>query len=564
MQIMTSLPLRVIAAFTLFLTPLSATLAGTGTVSAADPRGAEAGREILAAGGSATDAAMAMMLALTVVEPASSGIGGGGFLLHHDASNGMVASIDGREMAPAATTAERFLSADGKPLPFMAAFPGGRSVGIPGNIALMGKAHARWGTLPWAQLFEPAIRLAEQGYTVNTILATRLKLVEKLWADFPGARAIYWKDGAPAKEGDLIRNPDLAVFLKRLAAQGPDAFYKGDNPAQIIAATAGSALAPATITQADFDAYVAKARPPVCGHYRGYRLCGMGPPSSGATTVFQILGMLERFNLKALGKDNPESWHLIGEAMRLAYADRETWAADRDHADVPVAGLIDPAYIGMRSRLISRSKALGRYAPGTPPGARAAMARAPSGEVPSTTHFVAVDSAGNIAAMTSTIEGPFGSQLVANGYFLNNELTDFSAQPVKDGRPVANRPGPTKRPLSSMSPTIVYDPSGQPIFTVGAAGGKTIIMQVTKALIAHLDWGLDAGAALALGQIYFNDKGLILEEGTGLEAMKSGLEARGQTVKIAPLGLKANAAQRVGADWVGAADPRSVGSALPH
>ena len=549
----------ILALLLLLLCPTPA--AAQGVVSSADPRGSAAGQEILRKGGSATDAAMAMMLALTVVEPQSSGIGGGGFLLHHDGRMGTVDTIDGRETAPAAATPDRFVGPDGKALAFRDAFPGGRSVGVPGNIALMARAHAKWGRLPWADLFAPAIRLARDGFVVNATLAKGLNRVAPLWSNFPEARAIYWRDGKPAQQGMTLTNPALAAFLARLAAEGPDAFYRGANAAAISAAVGTATVNSANVSADDLAGYRAKDRPAVCSHYRVYTLCGMGPPSSGATTVFQILGMLERFDLAKLGKDNPVSWHLIAEAMQLAYADRETYLGDRDFVDVPVAGLLDPAYMARRSALISPDHARASYEAGTPPGAPT-RTTARQEEVPSTTHFIAVDGDGDIASMTSTVEGPFGSQLIANGYVLNNELTDFTFAPEKDGAPVANRVQAGKRPLSSMSPTIVYDAAGKPIFTVGAAGGKTIIMQAAKALIAHLDWGLSAQDSVAMGLIFFGPDGLILEQGTSLEGMLSPLAAIGHKVVIAPLSLKANAAERSAEGWTGAADPRSPGVAL--
>jgi gamma-glutamyltranspeptidase/glutathione hydrolase len=551
---------RPLLAFLLLVLPVAGALAEGGMVSSADPRASAAGQEILRKGGSATDAAMAMMLALTVVEPQSSGIGGGGFILHHDARRGLVESIDGRETAPASVTPDMFLGPDGKPLSFGAAFPGGRSVGVPGNIALMAKAHARWGHLPWADLFAPAIRLAEDGFVVNAVLHARLERLAPLWEQFPEARALYWRDGKPAAVGTTLRNPALGAFLRRLAAEGTSAFYKGEN-AEAISRAAASAVNPARITSADLAAYVAKDRPPVCGAYRVYKICGMGPPSSGAITVIQILGMLERFDLARLGMANPASWHLIGEAMRLAYADRDSWLGDPGKVDVPVAALIDPAYLRARSRLIDPAHARASYAPGNPLGAPR-RTPAVSSEVPATTHFVAIDGKGDIAAMTSTVEGPFGSQIIVNGYVLNNELTDFTFAPEKDGAPVANRVEPGKRPLSSMAPTIVYDAQGRPIFTVGAAGGRTIIMQVAKAIIAHLDWGINARDSIALGLIYFDRDGLILEQGGGLDALEQPLEAMGHSVKFARLPLKANGAQRTDNGWAGAADPRSPGVAL--
>ena len=531
-----------------------------GVVSAAHPLAAEAGREILRQGGSAADAELAMMLALTVVEPQSSGIGGGGFFLYQPAK-GKLVTIDGRETAPKAATPQRFLDAQGKPQPRFQAIPGGKSVGVPGNIALMAAAHRRFGKLPWRTLFQPAIRLAENGFPVSRTMARAMGFVSQSWRDFPAITALYAPGGKPLAEGTLVKNPALALTLRRIAAIGPDAFYKGENAEALVKAANGAARNPADLTLADLAGYQAKERAPICGSYRGYRLCGMGPPSSGVVTVLQILGMLERFDLKTLGPNNPQSWHLIAEAMQLAYADRELYLGDPDFVAMPLKGLTDKAYLAQRSALIDPAKARGSYPPGTPPGA-APRTPGVSGEVAGTTHFVAIDRAGNVATMTSTVEGPFGSQLVSGGYVLNNELTDFTFAPEVAGAPVANRVEGGKRPLSSMAPTIVYDAAGKPVFTVGAAGGKTIIMQVAKALIAHLDWGMNAQESIGLGLVYFGGNGIILEQGTTLAPMKPALEALGHRVSVAELGLKANAAALTEAGWVGAADPRSIGVAL--
>jgi gamma-glutamyltranspeptidase / glutathione hydrolase len=542
------------------LIPVSAHANG-GVVSSADPRASEAGREILRAGGSAADAQMAMMLVLTVVEPQSSGIGGGGFFLHHSAKTGAIETIDGRETAPSATRPTRFMGADGKPLPFVQAFPGGISVGVPGNIALMAKVHAKWGKLDWAKLFDPAIRISENGFQVTPALASRLNQLKKIWVDFPEAQAIYWQDGRPKTAGETIKNPAIAALLRSVAKGGAKAFYSGSNAKAIIAATAASARNKAVITSRDIASYRAKDRPAVCTTYRAYKLCGMGPPSSGATTVFQILGMLERFDMKAMGKDDPKAWHAIAEAMMLAYADREKYLGDADFVSVPVTGLLDKGYIANRSALISLETSLPKYAAGDPPGAAKRIA-AISGEVDGTTHFVAVDGAGNVSSMTSTIEGPFGSQLIANGYFLNNELTDFTFAPEKDGALVANRPQAGKRPLSSMSPTIVYGPDGKVILAIGSAGGKRIIMHVTKSLIGALDFGLSAQEAIALPNIYFGGDAVLIEAGTSLDAMRDRIAALGRTVVSSDLGSKLNAVERTPTGWRGAADPRSEGVAL--
>jgi len=536
-------------------------LAKGGVASAADPRAAAAGQAMLRAGGSAADAQMAMLAALTVVEPQSSGIGGGGFFVYHDARKGKSFTVDGRETAPMAATPDRFLGTNGKPLPFIQAFPGGKSVGVPGNVRLMEVVHKKWGRLPWARLFDPAIKLAEDGFAVTPALAGRIAGMGKMWDDFPAIKSLYWQDGRPKRAGDTIKNPELAALLRTIAARGPDAFYTGENAARIVAAVAQSDRNPAVLTTADLGAYRAKERASVCAPYRSYTLCGMGPPSSGATTVFQILGMLERFDMKALGKDSPVAWHLIAEAMQLAYADRESYLGDSDFVSVPVKGLLDRTYIASRSKLLSETGALARYTAGSPPGA-ARRTAALSSEVAGTTNFVAADGAGNVATMTSTVEGPFGSQLVVSGMVLNNELTDFTFAPEKDGAPVANAVAAGKRPLSSMSPTIVYDAKGKVILALGSAGGKRIIMHVTKTLIGVLDFGLPAQQAIALPNLFFGGGDVLVEQGTALAAMAPQIAALGQPVIAADLGSKVNAVERTAAGWRGAADPRSEGVAL--
>jgi gamma-glutamyltranspeptidase / glutathione hydrolase len=527
--------------------------------TSADPRATEAGAQILAKGGSASDAAMAMMLALTVVEPQSSGIGGGGFLVHYDGEMGALSTINGRETAPAAATPDRFVGADGKPLPFLQAFQGGKSVGVPGNLRLAGMAHEKWGKLPWAELFAPAIRLAEEGFTVNKTLESRLKTVERLWPDFDAARSIYWVDGKPATEGMRIKNPALAATLRTLAKDGPAAFYTGTIAASIVDASTKAKVNPGDMTLTDLAAYKAQEQSAVCAPYRVYVVCGMAPPSSGATTVLQILGTLERFDMAGLGKDNVQSWHLLGQAMQLAYADREKYLGDSNFVSVPVAGLLDPDYLAERSALIDPDRARADYPAGNPRGAMPRTA-ALSGEVAGTTHFSAVDRDGNIANMTSTIESVFGSQLVAGGFFLNNELTDFTFAPEKDGAPVANRVEGGKRPLSSMAPTVVFDAEGRAVLALGSAGGKRIIMHVAKTLVGVLDFGLQLGDAIALPNLYFGGGDLLVEEKTVLANKAEALAAFGQKVRASDLGSKLNAVQWDGSRWTGAADPRAEGT----
>jgi gamma-glutamyltranspeptidase/glutathione hydrolase len=530
-----------------------------GVTSSADPRVTDAGMEMLRQGGSAADAAMAMMLTLTVVEPQSSGIGGGGFLLYQDNAKGILSTINGRETAPAAATSDRFVGPDGKPLGFLEAFQGGRSVGVPGNVQLMAQAHQKWGKLPWATIFKPAIRLSQKGFIVNKTLESRLATIQGLWPNFDEARTTYWRDGKPLKAGMTFKNPKLAATLALLAKKGPNAFYTGPIASQIVHAVTTSKLSPGDMTMTDLAQYRAKEQQAVCAPYRVYVVCGMAPPSSGATTVLQILGTLQRFDLKAMGKDSPQSWYLIGQAMQLAYADREKYLGDDAFVNVPVAGLLNPEYIKERSALIDPEKARADYPAGNPPGA-APRTAAISSEVAGTTHFTAVDKNGNIANMTSTIEGPFGSQLMAGGFFLNNELTDFTFAPEKDGAPVANRVVGGKRPLSSMAPTVVFDRDGLAVLALGSAGGKRIIMHVTKTLIGVIDFGLPLQQAIDLPNIYFGGGGLEVEQNSMLSAMADGLGKFGQKVRPVDLGSKVNGAQRIGNSWTGAADPRSEGT----
>ncbi len=542
-----------------FLLPTSISAQNVGVTTSADARVTEAGMEMLRKGGSAADAAMAMMLALTVVEPQSSGIGGGGLLLYQNGETGILSTVNGRETAPAAATPDRFVGADGKPMPFLKVFQGGKSVGVPGNIALMAMTHKKWGKLPWATLFKPAIRLAQGGFVVNKTLESRLKTVESLWPQFDEARSIYWANGKPATAGTKLKNPKLAATFKLLARQGPDAFYTGKIANQIMGAVTTSPVNPSDMTMTDLAQYRAKEQASVCAPYRVYVICGMAPPSSGATTILQMLGTLQRFDLAAQGKDDAKSWYLLGQAMQLAYADREKYLGDSDFVGVPVAGLLDPTYIAERSALIDPEKARTQYLAGNPPGALPRTA-ALSSEVAGTTHFAAVDAKGNIANMTSTIEGVFGSQLVAGGFFLNNELTDFTFAPEKDGAPVANRVAGGKRPLSSMSPTIVFDSNGRAVLALGSAGGKRIIMHVAKTLIGVIDFGLSLDQAIALPNIYFGPDELLVEQGTPLAAKIDDLSKYGQKVRAADLGSKVNGAQLVGGAWTGSADPRSEGA----
>lgn len=541
----------------------AASTAGAGpfkaVVSAANPMASEAGLSILKQGGSAADAAIATMLALTVVEPQSSGIGGGGFIVYQPAK-GALGTIDGRETAPGVASPKQFLDEAGKPMPFMKAATGGRSVGVPGNVALAAEAHKRWGKLPWAKLFEPAIRLAE-GFAISPTMARFIAFgQDSLKVAGPEGRALYYdKDGAPLPAGTIFRNDKLAATLRTIAAQGPDAFYKGPIAQGIVQTVSSAEANPTAMTLADVAAYQAKVREPVCGTYRQYKVCGMGPPSSGGTGVLAMLKQLERFDIAGLGKDNPVSWHLFAESQRLAYADREKWIGDPGFVAVPTKGLADPVYLTARSGLINAGTRMAKAAAGMPAGAPMARVTAADNEVAGTTNFAVADTAGNITTWTSTVEKSFGSGLVSNGFVLNNELTDFNFAPEDQGALTANHVQPGKRPRSAMSPTIVYDAKGQPILAIGAAGGVTIIAQVTKAIIGVLDWGLPVEQAIALPQLIAIGDRLSVEKGTFLETMIPALTAMGHQPVATALPLKLNGVQRVAGGWRGGADARGEG-----
>jgi gamma-glutamyltranspeptidase/glutathione hydrolase len=428
----------------------------------------------------------------------------------------------------------------------------------------MADAHRDQGRLPWARLFGPAIRLARAGFAISPRLHRALGRYKETGALSADGRALFYApNGEPLPVGTIVRNRALGQLLERVAVQGPDSFYVGPNAQAIAAAVNGAARNPSRMTAGDVAAYDAKPRPPLCAEYRAHRICGMGPPSSGGTTVTAILKQLERFDLARLGPSSPTSWHLIAESMRVAFADRDRYLADPDFVPVPVAGLIDPGYLAGRSALIAADRTLASVEAGNPAGAPRVTAGL-AVEAGGTSHFVAVDRWGEVASLTSTIESPFGSGLMVNGFYLNNELTDFSLLPAKDGAPVANRVEGGKRPRSSMAPTIVYGPDGKVRLAVGAAGGATIIAQVARAIIGVVDWTLTAQQALALPVIFAPGDTVFVERGTQLEAMIPALKALGHA-KIdfrEPSSFKANAIEKAGGRWAGAADPRSEGVAV--
>lgn len=530
-----------------------------GAVSSADPRATAAGEAILVQGGSAVDASIAVMLALTVVEPQSSGIGGGGFMLRADGATGALTTVDGRETAPAAATPTRFLDVDGKVLGRDARVFSGLSVGIPGNIALAAEAHAKHGTLPWAALFRPAIALARDGFTMNRRLYESLAANKGRADRSDDARAVFFgADGEPLPIGATVKIPALADTMAALAKAGPEAMYGSEAAAALAAFVAGETPHDGRMTPADVTTYEAKQRAPVCAPYRSYRVCGMGPPSSGGIAVAQMLAQLEGFDVAALGPQSPQFWHLFVESQRLAYADRELYSGDADFVAVPTAGLVDAGYIRQRGALIALNTTLTKVEAGVPPGAPLARGDGPEEPESGTTHFSVVDAAGNAVSYTSTIEGAFGSGLYWAGFYLNNELTDFTLTPEENGKPVANRVEGGKRPRSSMAPTIVYDADGRITLVIGAAGGPTIPVQVARSIIGVIDFGMTAQDALGLPFIMSFGDTVLIEEGSALEGMEDALKALGHAnIRKGAPPLKANALRRrPDGSWEAAVDPR--------
>ena len=533
-------------------------------VAAANPLAVDAGYRILKRGGNAVDAAIAVQLVLGLVEPQSSGLGGGAFLLLHDGKANRVVAYDGRETAPAAAKPDRFMK-DGEPMSLHAAVIGGRSVGVPGTVRLLETAHSKHGRLKWAELFAPAIALAEQGFPVSrrlhALLAAEVHLTE------PRARSYFYDaDGKAVAVGTILRNPAYAATLRSIAAGGADAFYRGEIARDIVETASSHATNPGDISLADLAGYKVVVRQPVCDSYRSYRVCGMPLPSSGGITVLQMLKMLEPYDLRAMGPASFWSVHYFSEAGRLAFADRNVYEADPAFYSAP-AGLLDDAYLRRRAALIRPDASLGVAEPGDPPekvmpARKVAMGQDRALEFPSTSHISIVDKYGNAVAMTTTIEDGFGSRLMTRGGFLlNNELTDFSFAPTENGKPVANRVEGGKRPRSSMAPTIAYDKAGRVAIVAGSPGGSAIINYVAKTLVAIIDWDLDPQAAIALPNFGSRNGPTELERDTPVAAMAPKLRALGAQVWIADQTSGVQAIVRTKEGWIGGADPRREGIA---
>jgi len=497
-------------------------------VIAANPLAAKAGIEVLARGGSAVDAAVAMQAMLSLVEPQSSGLGGGAFITYFDGRSRDVSVYDGREVAPAQATPGMFLGADGKPLPFGEAVLSGRATGVPGAVAVLAMAHKEHGELAWRGLFGAATRTAAQGFTVSPRLA-RMISGKFPQSSTPDVLAYFARPGGGLlRAGDTLRNPDYAAFLTRLARQGPSAMYGGETGARIVAKTRAGPLG-GSMTMADLADYRPIKRAALCAPYRAYRACAPPPPSSGVG-LLQLLGLLAATDIAKRGADDPQAWYLFAEASRLMYADRDLYVGDPAFASVPVEGLLDPAYIDRRAKLIGATAGPPPVA-GTPRGAAPAAADA-TAEVPGTSHFIVRDRAGNVVSMTTTVESIFGSGRMVDGFFLNNQMTDFSFAPTDaKGLRQANAVAPGKRPRSSMTPLILIDADGRFAGAIGSAGGNAILPFVAKSLVGAIDWGLPMQAAIALPNLVARGKSFGGEVSRFSPEVLAGLRARGIDLK---------------------------------
>ncbi|WP_460120892.1 gamma-glutamyltransferase [Pseudomonas sp. S2_C03] len=564
-----------------FRTDLQTRHASRHMAAAANPLAAEAGRAMLRQGGSAIDAAIAMQAVLTLVEPQSSGIGGGAFIVFWDGKQ--VRTFDGRETAPAGATEKLFLQADGQPMGFTQAQIGGRSVGTPGVLRALEMAHRQYGRLPWTQLFEPAIKLADHGFPISPRLH-QLIAADSSMARSPEMMAYFRNtDGSPKAIGTLLKNPALAAVFKRIAKEGADALYTGAIAEEIVAKVQGHAN-PGSLSLSDLTGYSAKERAPLCTDYKRWQVCGMVPPSSGGIAVAQTLGTLQaleardsRYALAPLKpiksvqparlEPTPQAVHLIAEAERLAYADRAQYVADSDFVPVPVKGLVDPAYLASRAALIGE-RSMGTAKPGNPPGTQVAYAPDRSPLRISTSQVVAVDDQGGAVSMTTTVESAFGSHLMVQGFMLNNQMTDFSFIPEENGKKVANRVEPGKRPRSSMAPTLIFDrQSGEFLATLGSPGGSQIIEYVAKSTIGLLDWQLDAQTAINLPNFGSRNGPTELEQGQFSASLIQALKDKGHSVTEIDMTSGTQAIVRVrdaqgNAALAGGADPRREGEAL--
>jgi len=529
-------------------------------VSVANPHAAAAGARVLSEGGTAADAMVAVQAVLGLVEPQSSGIGGGAFLVWYDSKSGEITTLDGRETAPLAATPRLFQNENGERLKFWDAVVGGRSVGVPGTPALMEAAHKKWGQNSWNSLFSEAIDLADNGFAVSPRLAALVARDAERLGRFSDTADYFFPNEQPLVEGHLLTNPAYADLMRRMAKDGAEVIYSGDIARAIIDTVRGAEKNPGVLSLTDLQIYKVKERPAVCAPFRGYQVCGMGPPSSGALTVGQILGLLNQFPPGS--SNDPQTLRLIGDASRLAFADRGRYMADSDFVPMPTKGLLAQDYLSERAKLLNGPDALTEAVPGNPEYSHASLwADDVSLELPSTSHISIVDRFGNALSMTTTIENSFGSRLMTHGFLLNNELTDFSFSSHRNGVPIANRVEPGKRPRSSMSPTIILK-DGRPTLVIGSPGGSRIIGYVAEAIVSHIDWGMNIQAAVSIPHAINRFGTYDLEKGTSLEAMVAPLEELGYKVNLRSLNSGLHAISIGENGLFGGADPRREGIAI--
>ena len=530
--------------------------------AAADPRAVDAALAMLARGGSATDAAIAASLVLGLVEPQSSGIGGGGFLVHYNASEHALTSYDGREMAPAGANASMFLGTDGRPLPFREAVASGASIGVPGLISMLEAAHRAHGRLPWAELFAPAIELAEQGFEVSERMARVVTFGNRdgMLARRPEVRAYLFDEaGTPWPAGHVIVNQAYADTLRVIQREGANGLLRGAIAADIVALV-HEGERPGTLSLEDLAGYAPRELPPVCGAFRNHRVCSMGGTASGAIPMLQILGLYEALRPAPEGADNVEDWSAYLWATRLAFADRNHYLGDHAFISVPT-GLLDPRYLGARASTVSLSAApTGEIAPGDPSitvggeSLRNHWGWDQTLEVPGTSHLSILDHEGNAVVMTQTIESEFGAMRMTHGFFLNNELTDFSLEPTRFEGPVANAVAPHKRPRSSMTPTLIFDANGNLEVAIGSPGGSAIIGYVALTIIGYLDWRIPLDQAVELPHLTASGPIVRGELDRLGEARTSALRAVGWTLEPTTMeasglyGFAREEGQLVGAD----------------
>lgn len=529
-------------------------------VVSANPYATEAGYQILAQGGSAVDAAIATQLVLGLVEPQSSGIGGGLFMLAWQDKTKTLYTLDGRETAPAAATPDWFVQ-NGQLLSWPQAFVGGKAVGTPGVIAALAQSHQKFGKLPWSTLFQPAITLAQQGFKVSPRLHMLLASSQHPGLkQFTASRDYFFPDGKALAVGFVRKNPAYAQLLTEVAKQGPAAFYQGKNARAIVDAVNQASINPGKMTLQDVSTYQPVWREPVCAPYRQLKVCGMAPPSSGSIAVLQILGILNQFDLSKVKPQSVAAVHLISQASRLAFADRERYAADPAFSPVPVQGLLAVDYLKQRAAQIDLKADNNQITAGVPQGAMP-LGEAKAPEYANTSHLSVVDKDGNAVSMTTSIENAFGSGLMVNGYLLNNQLTDFSLQARENGLWVANRVEAGKRPRSSMAPMLVFDQQQQLQMIAGSPGGSRIINYVAQSLVAMIDWQMGPQQAADLAKFTHRNDVLAIEEGTPLVHLTGQLQEMGYQVRTSELNSGLHLIKRAGQQWQAGADPRREGLA---